>query len=191
MDINSVNSSDQLSQLLTTLNAAQNDMQDPSKIDEKSNNKPSAKAGDSIQMSPFAELMRNGTLSSSDMQQMFDFGKEVFDSVQNGTFDANALAADAPDALKQLASKNGMSVTDLLKQMKSDIQTRMQGKAMHMGYAPPKPASNGTDPAVDPLTGQLIDPSTGLPIDPATGLPIDSEAAGETSGAPDGDGDAS
>ncbi|MFH0882261.1 MAG: hypothetical protein V2A56_04675 [bacterium] len=92
-------------------------------------------------------------LDESDQQNVQDYLKSIFDSIRDGTFDAAALADNAPDALKQLADEQGIDLESAIKEMAQKIEEmKAQGP-------PPGPPPGGMDMAsgIDPtLTGLAV-----------------------------------
>ncbi|MCU4676950.1 hypothetical protein N7931_15050 [Catenovulum sp. 2E275] len=75
---------------------------------------------------------------TSELQSFFD---SVQQAKEDGTFDAEALAEDAPQALQDLASELDLDLTSLLEntQSQSDMPPPPQGQ---MGQMPPPPPAN-------------------------------------------------
>jgi hypothetical protein len=77
-------------------------------------------------------------LSDDGKTEADDFFKTVRDAIESGNYNAEELAANAPDELKTAAEENGVNLTDLISDM-ADHYNEMKDK---FSYMPPPP--NGT-----------------------------------------------
>ena len=74
-------------------------------------------------------------LSNDEKSELQSFMETLKSSVEDGTFDADTLAASAPDALTTLAEENGMDVTDLVQELADDVKNAPPPPPMMMGMA--------------------------------------------------------
>jgi len=61
-------------------------------------------------------------LSDDEKSDVQSFMKTLKSSLEDGTFDADTLASSAPDVLKNLAEKNGMSVSELIQELADEAE---------------------------------------------------------------------
>lgn len=61
-------------------------------------------------------------LSEDEISEIQSFMEGLTASVEDGTFDAGAMADEAPEALKTLAEENGMELTEMLEYMAGEIE---------------------------------------------------------------------
>jgi hypothetical protein len=74
-------------------------------------------------------------LSEEDRAEMEAFRKEMEEAVASGSFDAAAMAEEAPEAFQTWAEENGIDLSDML----GDMASRMEEN----GGAPPPPPPPG------------------------------------------------
>jgi hypothetical protein len=63
-------------------------------------------------------------LSDSDKAKLQSFLKDLQSSVEDGTFDASTMAANAPDSLSSFANANGIDLTQMLQDMEKGIENK-------------------------------------------------------------------
>lgn len=73
-------------------------------------------------------------MSETDQDEMETFRLELTAAVEDGTFDAESLAEEAPEALVSFAEENGLELTEMLEEMAEGIES-----ASNATYAPPPP----------------------------------------------------
>ena len=79
-------------------------------------------------------------LGDGENNEIRDFFKSVMDSVKNGTFDAAALAEDAPEALKTFMEEQGIDFEEFLNDFKDEASERTAaGSSRMQGMGPPPP----------------------------------------------------
>jgi predicted DNA-binding ribbon-helix-helix protein len=61
-------------------------------------------------------------LSDDEKSEVQSFMETLKSSLEDGTFNADTLAASAPDALQKLAEENGMSVSDLIQELADEAE---------------------------------------------------------------------
>lgn len=61
-------------------------------------------------------------LSDEEKSELKSFMEELRESIEDGTFDAETIAASAPDSLTTLAEENDMELTELVQQMSDEIE---------------------------------------------------------------------
>ncbi len=95
---------------------------------------------DKAEMSVIGQFFSNihSELSEEEKSEVKEFLGKLRDSVSNGTFDAAALAEEAPDSLKALAEQEGINLEDLLNTL-SQGPPRMKrgGKMMNSQFDHP------------------------------------------------------
>ncbi|MBN1850579.1 MAG: hypothetical protein JW932_18565 [Deltaproteobacteria bacterium] len=87
-------------------------------------------------------------LSDDKKEEMRTFHEQMLAAIQNGTFDASEMAANAPDALKSFAEENGIDLETMLEEQAS----MMENQPIGMGPPPPMPFGGAGD-----LVSQLSD----------------------------------
>jgi hypothetical protein len=90
---------------------------------------------DATSTSTSLDLSSLQDLSDEEKSDVQSFMETLKSSLEDGTFDADTLAASAPDALQNLAEENGMSVSDLIKELANEAQNA----------PPPPPAMYGVN----------------------------------------------
>jgi len=61
-------------------------------------------------------------MTDDEKTEVQSFMETLKSSLEDGTFDADTLASNAPDALKSLAEENGMSVSDLIQTLADEAE---------------------------------------------------------------------
>jgi hypothetical protein len=127
MSINSINSYDLLSSIYATAYA-------PPTQGIGQNSQSVSGSTEQIDISMPGKLMNAiSQMSDKEKAKMETFRQELKDAVENGTFDAETMAASAPDALASFAEENGIELTQMLQNM-------ADGLANNEGvYGPPPP----------------------------------------------------
>jgi len=86
---------------------------------------------DEATLSSIAQIVNGAKEAGATQEDLENFRIKIMEAVQNGTFDAETLAQQAPTAIKEAAEELGIDLTTALKEMAEDIQTR--------GAFPPPP----------------------------------------------------
>lgn len=84
-------------------------------------------------------------MDSSSQAEMSDFHDTVMSAIESGKFDAEALAEEAPQALKDLAESQGEDLATMLEQMPQKMQE--MGAMGQMGGMPPPPPGGMGQPS--------------------------------------------
>ncbi len=82
-------------------------------------------------------------MSETDREAVHDFGKSIADSIRDGSFDAASLAANAPDAVVQMAEEQGLSIEGAIAELGATIQ--QMGPPKGMRPPPPPPPMESLD----------------------------------------------
>ena len=93
---------------------------------------------DQMSLSSIAQVVEAAKEAGASQDELEEFRVKIMEAVQNGTFDAETLAKEAPTAMKDAAEELGIDLTSALEGMASDIQTRG-------AYPPPPPAEEDDD----------------------------------------------
>lgn len=121
MSVSSINSSDLLSSILSATYST--DTKDTSGTSQSS-------GSDNTQISSIGELMNAvSQMSEDDQSSIKSFLDDLKTAVEDGTFDADALASSAPDVLQSLAEENGMSVSELIQELADEAENAPQPPA--------------------------------------------------------------
>ena len=71
-----------------------------------------------LQLSPMGKMMGNmPELSSEEISQLKDFRSQMMTAIQSGEFDAEEMAANAPEFMQQHAEENGVDLAEMLELM--------------------------------------------------------------------------
>jgi len=132
MNINTHNSSsiNNLSAINTQSQGMEDKMAEKKEMMQK---KMEEQGVDISQMGKASSFM--SSLSPTDKVDVADFNKSVQNAKKNGTFDAAALAKEAPDAINQLAEQLEVSTEDML--------TNMTGNGIQGMVSGSKPQGSG------------------------------------------------
>lgn len=88
-----------------------------------------SKSAVDVQISKPSQFMQYAnSLSETEKTELMTFMDQVRTSIESGSFDAEALAQNAPESLKKFAEQNGESVGDVL----SDIEEHHDSMKTHM-----------------------------------------------------------
>lgn len=102
---------------------------------------------DQMSLSSIAQVVEAAKEAGASQDELEEFRVKIMEAVQNGTFDAETLAKEAPTAMKEAAEELGIDLTSALEGMASDIQTRG-------AYPPPPPPAEEEDDDDDDTTTQ-------------------------------------
>jgi len=83
-------------------------------------------------------------MSADDQSSIKSFMDEIKTSTEDGSFDASALAEEAPEALQAYAEENGLDLTELVQ----DLSTASQGPGVY-GPPPPPPMEETEESSLD------------------------------------------
>jgi len=100
---------------------------------------------DQMSLSSIAQVVEAAKEAGASQDELEEFRVKIMEAVQNGTFDAETLAKEAPTAMKDAAEELGIDLTSALEGMASDIQTRG-------AYPPPPPPAEEEDDEDDDTT---------------------------------------
>ena len=99
----------------------------------------SALQSDKAQFSLIGQLVSTAKSQGASDEDLEAFRIKIMDAIKNGNFNAEALAQEAPDALKQAAEETGIDLTSALESMAEQVESR---QAMRMPPPPPPPAED-------------------------------------------------
>lgn len=106
---------------------------------------------DQMSLSSIAQVVEAAKEGGASQDELEEFRVKIMESVQNGTFDAETLAKEAPTAMKEAAEELGIDLTSALEGMASDIQTRGAYPP-----PPPPPAEEEDDEEDDTTTQETL-----------------------------------
>ena len=123
---------------------------------------PSREGSDEFQYTPCMEqldISQTGKMMNAislmdeeEMAEMRSFHQKIMEAMEDGTFDASQMAAEAPDSLVAFAEENGVDLTQMIEDMASGME-RMKG-------APPPPppmmSEGGGGSLLDDLTEEEL-----------------------------------
>jgi len=79
---------------------------------------------DKAQFSSIGQLVSTAKAQGASDEDLEAFRIKIMEAIRNGDFDAEAMAQEAPDALKQAAETNGIDLSSALQSMSDDVQAR-------------------------------------------------------------------
>jgi hypothetical protein len=129
MSINAINSNNLLSSIYAAAYA-------PASTQSNITGMQPLNSSEEIDISIPGKLMNAiSQMTDQEKTEMETFRQELTEAVQNGTFDAETMAASAPDALAEFAEENGVELTQMLQ----DMADGMENNRGVYGPPPPPP----------------------------------------------------
>jgi len=134
MSINAVNSYDLLSSIYSAAYA-------PPVQGNNLNSQSVGYSNEQIDISMPGKLMNAlSQMSEEEKAEMETFRQELTEAVENGTFNAETMAAGAPDALVSFAEGNGIDLTQMLQEMANGLENN---SGVYGPPPPPPPMMSG------------------------------------------------
>jgi hypothetical protein len=134
MDVNDIQNSPELQRI------PQRGSQGPHKGAEGGMRRGPGRIKDAFQKSELGSIFQQASkMSEEDSAAVHEFGKSIADSIRDGSFDAASLAANAPDAVVQMAEEQGLSIEDAIAELGATIQQMGPPKGMRPPPPPPPP----------------------------------------------------